>query len=159
MPPTQGQPALKQPLQGQLQPDTLVLINSNNHLEGLGLEVLLPPSSTPAKCLGYCPDWLPKRKVAPHLAATAAFWPLLVFPLPLSTLSYIWAFVYTLSLQKPERPDSLCGWARGSEWRCPHSLCRVKATFQNRITICLLFFRPQCKVPLVSIPSPSYIVQ
>lgn len=76
--------------------------------------------------------------MAPHLAATATFWPPLGFPLPLSLHCLTSEpFVYTLPLQKPERPDSLYGWARGSEWRCPHSLCRVRAPFQNRITICL----------------------
>lgn len=88
MPPTQGQPALEQPLQGQLQPDTLVLINSNNHLEGLGLGVLLPPSPTPAKCLGYCPT--PQKKSGSTLGCHSYFLTPTRFPLTtVFTLSYI----------------------------------------------------------------------
>lgn len=121
-----------------MQPDTLVLINSNNHLEGLGLGVLLPPSPTPAKRLGYCLNQLPKRKVARTWLPQLLFDPPLGFPLPLSLhCPASEPFMYTSPLQKPERPDSLYGWARGSEWRCPHSLCRVRAPFQKRITMCL----------------------
>lgn len=76
MPCTQGHSALEQPPLGWAQPDTLVLINSNNLLGGLGLGVLLLLTPSSFQMLRLLrPNQLPHRKVEPRSAATAMFGP------------------------------------------------------------------------------------
>lgn len=135
MPCAQGHSALEHPVLGRVQPDILVLINSNNHLRGLGLGVLLPLSPPAAsKCLGCSAltnsptvKWNHARLPQPRSAPTR-------FPVTTNVFLYTVLhlspfFMYTCPpLQKPETwiQSLWVGKARGSERRClTHSLYRV----------------------------------